>query len=121
VHEHVAVEVRYEHYLNFETDPGPGHFEGWGIYGNVKGFILTGRWQPFVLLGMGYMDLNYPGVNRANDPSPGDDFAMRFGAGFDAHLSDLISIGPEVAYVLPFGDIDDLDMVTVGLGLQFNL
>jgi hypothetical protein len=120
VHPHVAVEARYEHYLGFETDPFPGHFEGWSLTGNVKGFILTGRWQPYLLFGMGYLDINYPGANRAGDARPGDDFAMRFGMGFDAHLSDLISIGPEIAYVLPVGDAEDLDFLTVGLGLQFN-
>lgn len=137
VHPHIAVEARYEHYLGFETDPGdgpgsdptdfgPGHFEGWSLTANVKGFILTGRWQPYLLFGMGYLDINYPGVNRVpngfngGDARPGDDFAMRFGVGFDAHLSDLISIGPEIAYVLPVGDAEDLDFLTVGLGLQFN-
>jgi opacity protein-like surface antigen len=131
VHPHIAVEARYEHYLNFETDPGTGtgigapnnglgHFEGWSITGNVKGFILTGRWQPYVLFGMGYLDINYPGPNRGGDARPGDDFAMRFGVGMDAHLTEHISIGPEVAYVLPVGDAEDLDFLTIGLGLQFN-
>jgi opacity protein-like surface antigen len=120
VHPHVALEARYENYLNFETDPGTGHFEGWSITGNVKGFLLTGRWQPYLLFGMGYLDINYPGANRAGDARPGDDFAMRFGVGMDAHLTEHISIGPEVAYVLPVGDAEDLDFLTIGLGLQFN-
>ena len=120
VHPHVAVEARYEHYLNFETDPLPGHFEGWSVTANVKGFILTGRWQPYVLFGMGYLDINYPGPNRVGDARPGDDFAMRFGMGMDAHLTEHISIGPEIAYVLPVGDAEDLDFLTIGLGLQFN-
>jgi opacity protein-like surface antigen len=120
VHPNVAVEARYEHYLNFETDPFPGHFEGWSITGNVKGYILTGRWQPYVLFGMGYLDMSYPGANRPGDAHPGDDFAMRFGVGMDAHLTEHISIGPEIAYVLPVGDAEDLDFLTIGLGLQFN-
>jgi hypothetical protein len=120
VHPHIAVEARYEHYFNFETDPLPGHFEGWSVTGNVKGFILTGRWQPYVLFGMGYLDINYPGPNRVGDARPGDDFAMRFGVGMDAHITEHISIGPEIAYVLPVGDAEDLDFLTIALGLQFN-
>jgi opacity protein-like surface antigen len=120
VHPNVAIEARYEHYLGFETDPGPGHFEGWMATANVKGYILTGRFQPFLLFGMGYLNMTYPGTNRAGDANPGDDFAMRFGIGMDTCLTEHIAIGPEVAYVLPIGDVDDLSFVTVALGLQYK-
>jgi opacity protein-like surface antigen len=120
VHPNVALEARYERYMGFETDPNPGHFEGWSATGNVKGFILTGRYQPYLLFGMGYFDLNYPGRNRAGDASPGDDFAMRFGAGLEGNITEHIAIGPEIAYVLPVGDASDLDMLTISLGLQYK-
>jgi opacity protein-like surface antigen len=116
----LAVEARYENYRNFETDPGPGHYEGWSVTGNAKGYILTGRWQPYALVGLGYLNMVYPGTNRAGGASPGDDFMMRFGIGMDANITEHIAIGPEVAYVLPFGDVDDLDMLTVSLGVQYK-
>jgi opacity protein-like surface antigen len=119
VHPNVAIEARYERYLGFETDPGPGHLEGYSITANVKGFLLTGRWQPYALFGMGYLDLNSPGVDQG-DNIAGDDFAMRFGLGMDACITEHIAIGPEVAYVLPIGDASDLDMITVSLGAQYK-
>lgn len=119
VHANVAVEARFEHFLGFETDPGPGHLEGYAVTANVKGFILTGRYQPYVLFGMGYLDLNSPG-NDQGDAIAGDDFAMRFGGGLDGYVTENISMGPEVAYVLPTGDASDLDMVTISLGLNYR-
>ncbi|MFN2378113.1 MAG: outer membrane beta-barrel protein [Candidatus Binatia bacterium] len=119
VHANVAVEARFEHYLGFETDPGPGHLEGYSIMANVKGFLLTGRYQPYVLFGMGYLDLNSPGVDQG-DEIAGDDFAMRFGGGLDAYITENLSMGPELAYLLPTGDASDLDMLTLSLGLNYR-
>lgn len=119
VHPNVAVELRYERYTRFETDPGPGHLSGWALSGNVKGFFTTGRVQPYAVFGMGYLDMNSPGVDQA-DEIAGDDFAMRFGLGMDANITENIAMGPEVAYVLPVGDASDLDLITLGLGLQYK-
>jgi len=120
VHPNIAVEARYERYLNFERDPGQGSFDGWSATANVKGFFLTGRYQPFALFGMGYLDMAYPGPDRPGDPNPGGDFAMRFGLGMDANLTEHIAIGPEVAYVLPVGQAANFDMITIGLGIQYK-
>ncbi len=119
VHPNVAVELRYEHFLGFETDPGPGRLEGWMLTGNVKGYFTTGRYQPYAVFGMGYLDLNSPGVDQG-DAIAGDDFAMRFGLGLDANITENVAMGPEVAYVLPVGDASDLDMITLALGLQYK-
>ena len=120
VHPNVAIEARYENYNNFEADPGPGSYNGWSATANVKGFFLTGRYQPYALFGMGYLDMNYPGPNRNDDPNPGGDFAMRFGLGMDANITEHIAIGPEIAYVLPVGQAANFDMITFALGIQYK-
>src|SRR5207253_10975260 len=94
------------------------HYDGWGISGNVKGFFLTGRWQPYAVIGVGYLDIRGHHVPRTSQP--GDDVDMRFGIGMDGYITEHIAIGPEVAYVLPFGDVENFDMVTVALGLRYR-
>lgn len=126
VHPNVAVEARYENYLNFEQDPGQGSYDGWSATANVKGFFLTGRWQPYALFGMGYLDMSYPGKHAflgqggSHNPHPGGGFAMRYGIGMQANITENIAIGPEIAYVLPVGEVANFDMITIALGLQYN-
>lgn len=127
-HPNVAAELRYENYTEFDTDEGQntefrgsGHISGYSVTGNVKGFLLTGRFQPYVLMGLGYLNMD---PDRTGDSATGDNgaFAMRFGGGMEAHITENISMGPEIAYMLPIsGDpIRNLDFLTVGAGLHYN-
>jgi opacity protein-like surface antigen len=97
---------------------------------NTKGYLLTGRYQPFVLLGVGVMAANYEFVVRNevrdrhgwghswNDSQI--DFVMRFGGGIDLYATKHVVVSAEVDYVLPFGDLEDLDYLSFGLGLQYR-
>lgn len=118
----LAVEARYENYTEFDLDPN-GHMNGWSLTANAKAFILTGRWQPYALVGLGYLSMDKDRM-MAGSVYESDDgaFAMRFGGGMDAYITENISMGPEVAYVLPIaGDnIDDLDFITIGAGLRYT-
>lgn len=115
LHPNVAVELRYDNFLEFDLNHGS--LDGWQLTANAKGYMLTGRWQPFAVIGVGYIDMD----QAHNDAVEGGDSAvMRFGLGMDAYITEHVSMGPEVAYVLPFGDASDFDMVTVGLGLNYR-
>jgi opacity protein-like surface antigen len=124
-HPNIAVEVLYEWMSEFDNDShtpvGPkntDHFDAWSVSGNLKGYFLTGRWQPYAVIGVGYLDVNGHGVPHSADTSGGAD--MRFGLGMDGYITEHIAIGPEVAYVLPFGSVENFDMVTVALGLRYR-
>ena len=45
---------------------------------------------------------------------------MRFGAGLDIYFTETWAAELGVKYVLPFGDVDDIDYVSVGLGLKYR-
>jgi len=133
VHPYVAVEALYEYFANFDNDAQhqtyglntTDNFSGWSVTANAKGFFLTGRWQPYAVVGLGYMDMNGHNVRTlaapaTNSADPGQGFAMRFGLGMDAYATEHLALGPEVAYVLPFGGADGFDMVTVALGLRYR-
>lgn len=48
------------------------------------------------------------------------DFAARFGAGLDIYLTENIVLSAGVDYVLPTGDVNDLDYVSFGGGGQYR-
>jgi len=118
-----AIEALYEWMSEFDEDSFPGiktknHYSAWAITLNAKGYLLTGRWQPYLVYGLGYIDVN--GHNVQNNTGTGEGLDMRFGIGMDANINENIAIGPEVAYVLPFQEAANFDMVTVALGIRFK-
>ena len=118
----LAVEARYEHYNEFDLDTD-GHMNGWSVTANAKAFALTGRFQPYALVGLGYLSMEKDRMNPGSTYESDDAaFAMRFGGGMDAYITENISMGPEIAYVLPISadNIDNLDFLTVGAGLRYT-
>jgi opacity protein-like surface antigen len=96
---------------------------------NMKGHLLTGRYQPFVLVGLGFMRMESKtrGASGGTIPGPtpqGSDrtvnLAMRFGAGLDFYITEKVLANAEFSYLLPTGRLSDLDYYTFGLGLQYR-
>ena len=98
---------------------------------NVKGHLLTGRYQPFVLLGVGFMrmeskarddgTLGNPTLGLA--PQASDRIvkvALRFGGGLDFYLTRNVVVSAEASYLMPTGKLDGLDYYSIGLGLQYR-
>jgi opacity protein-like surface antigen len=114
---------------------------------NVKGHLLTGRTQPFVLVGMGFMRME----SKARDTTPASnprpttpvssakckpnladpclaaqasditvEFAMRFGGGLDFYLTEGVVMSAEASYLMPTGSLDGLDYYVFSLGLQYR-
>jgi opacity protein-like surface antigen len=48
------------------------------------------------------------------------EFAMRFGGGLEFYATKHIVLTLDTDYVLPFGDLENLDYVTIGWGLQYR-
>ena len=94
---------------------------------NVKGYLLTGRYQPFLLVGAGAMTADLKvrepvGLASTSVRSESKNaYAMRFGGGIDLYATEHVVVSLEADYVLPFGNIhDDLDYVTLSWGLQYR-
>lgn len=124
VHQNVAVQLRYDRYFGFDTDDRGaagdfgGEYTAWALMADVKGYILTGRYQPYVIVGLGYID--FDSTNNRPVPDAGSGFGMRYGAGLDAHVTENIVMSPEVAWLQPYGDADDLAALTVGAALTYK-
>jgi opacity protein-like surface antigen len=133
-HRRFSAEVEVEWLDGFDADltqPGVDQlanvrFEPVVVTTNVKGFILTGRYQPFLLLGAGAMTadiklqdpvgLAFTGLNSETENA----FALRFGGGIDLYATENVVLNVGVDYVLPFGNLDDLDYITIGWGVQYR-
>ena len=89
---------------------------------NAKLFALTGRWQPYGLLGASLVIFNTEIVNDAFkkpwDLSVG--FAPRFGAGVDFWINENWGVMVEGTYIVPVGVLDDTNMGSLGAGFQYR-
>jgi hypothetical protein len=87
--------------------------------GNVKGFLLTQQFQPYLLLGAGYGHSDIDPAGQSTHERD-DGFVARFGTGIDIYLTDAFGVMSELSYVLPTGNVSDFDYVTIGFGLTLR-
>ena len=129
---------------NFLPDIAEMEFEITTVTGNLKAHLLTGPYQPFLLVGGGMMTVkseiketdkmyetetvqgevvpkfpDWPGIAGSDRTT---EFALRFGGGLDVYSfgTDSVVITAGVDYVLPFGDLEDFDYVSISVGLQYR-
>ena len=126
LHPRFAIETQFEFLSSIEVDAEDvdgnekkSEINFFALTGNAKAFLLTGRFQPYLAAGAGW--------SRARFDPPGsgaksrhDGFATRLGAGFDLYGSEDIALSTEVAYVLNTGKLEDLDYLSIGVGLTLR-
>jgi hypothetical protein len=83
--------------------------------------------QPFLLVGLGVLTVEVDG--SPVEVSPGvfqglsvkeTDFAARFGAGFEVYATEHIIINLGASYVLPAGNLEHFDYVSVEWGFLYR-
>lgn len=114
----------YEIWLNTFVPPlllARQEFEGEAVTftGNLRAYLPLGRFQPFVLAGVGLGYVEFSGVDRFHRPSD-TAFAARFGGGFDFYLTDALALQLASSYVLQTGDLDGFDYMSLIAGLQYR-
>jgi opacity protein-like surface antigen len=124
LHPHFALEAEFEMLPEAEIDvSGVGtvaELETWTLMANAKAFLLTGRAQPFLRVGVGAMDAEIESTIGPSNRDGETDFAARFGGGVDVYLTEQIVFEAGASYVLPTGDLEDVDYVSFGGGIQFR-
>jgi opacity protein-like surface antigen len=122
-HPHFALEGVYQHYDEFQIEAlGTDilSIDGWSATANLKGYLLTGRIQPYGLAGIGILDLEIKDDVGAGLEADESDVLTRFGLGVDAYVTEGIVVFVEGAYNLPLDDLDDLPFISATAGLQFR-
>lgn len=124
VHPHFAVEAEFEMFPEAEVDVRDfgsiAELESWTLTGNLKAFPLTGRVQPYALLGMGGMYAELEDTLGLSAREDDFEFAVRLGGGLEVYLNENFAVTAGVDYIIPTGDLDDLDLVTFGAGVKFK-
>jgi len=133
-HKRFSAEVGVEWLSGFDADlTQPGfvqlgkvEYEPLVVTANAKGYLMTGRYQPFLLVGAGVMTADRKlrdtvGLSPAQADDESDNaFTMRFGGGVDLYATKNVVVTMEAGYVLPFGNLDALDYITVTWGFQYR-
>lgn len=125
-----AVEVEWQAFGNFDrngVDPITGNdepsLEARMLSLNGRVSPLTGRFQPYGLLGAGWFNVQADQVSAYSHQSS---FGMRFGLGLAAYLTERIGVQVEAAYLLPLtgslggGDSFDIIPITASLFFRFK-
>ena len=89
---------------------------------NAKWFALTGRWQPYALLGASLLIINTEIVD-SDFKKPWDidvGFAPRFGAGVDFWIDEDWALTLEGTYMVSVGEYAGANMGSVGAGFQYR-
>jgi len=115
----IAVEAHYEWMDDFETSISGievAETRTSALTADVKGYLSTGRVQPYLMAGAGFL------TARSEDPvsafqKTDTDFAARFGGGIDLYLNEVVGLSFDTSYVVPTGDVRNLDYVSVGAGV----
>lgn len=119
-HPNIAIEAEGERVIGFDLKGTKADVETWVATINGKFFALTGQVQPFLLVGVGAMvataDFNTNGFSNNTET----DVVGRIGGGVDAYVTENWLVNFEVSYVSPRGDVDDVDYLGVGGGIQYR-
>jgi len=102
--DHVALEAQLE---------GSRDAERLVVTFQQRSRILTGRWQPFVVGGIGWA--NVTGLPGDKDVAA---FALRFGGGLDYMITKNVSIGLDASFVVIANGLDDYG--SFGLGVRYG-
>ncbi|GIW45416.1 MAG: hypothetical protein KatS3mg077_2698 [Candidatus Binatia bacterium] len=123
LHPNVAVEGSFQHYRERELQPpgGPSvELLSWGFWLNFKFYPITGKVQPYALIGPGFMHLD-AGRSRLLRISRDDNgFSPRGGVGLDVYLTKSIAATVEASYVFTTVDIEDKDHIPVTWGFTYR-
>jgi outer membrane protein W len=87
---------------------------------NAKYFVLTGRLQPFVTVGIGLInfDIEEDVGSKASEFDSGP--IGRFGGGVDYYLNRNVVVSADANYLHATGHADDMNHFTLSLGMQYR-
>jgi len=90
---------------------------------NVKGYLLTGRIQPYLLAGVGTMSLRTESKNTNDDLSSTKEtgvLIVRGGGGVDFYVDRNWVLNLGIDYLYSATNTETVDFLTIGLGVQYR-
>jgi len=114
----IAADMQVERYQEFDSPTG--EVNGWAIGINGKGYLATGTFQPWLLGGLSYLDMETTNSAAANVKKTDDGPALRFGFGLDWYTTPNVVLVTDVSYMLGLSQVEGYDMVLFSLGLMYR-
>lgn len=123
-HRHLAVEGQLTYTHNIGGDFGIADVDFETVTGtvNLKGYLLPGRVQPYLLAGIGgtyaHAEAEVFGSTVADDSEGA--FTFRGGGGLDVYLTPRVHLYTEATYLLLTGEFDGDGMIPLVFGVQYR-
>ena len=114
---HLGWEFNYEWAESFDISDGTGahaDVDLWALTSDAKWYPLTGRWQPFLLAGVGILTADPIGKGT------GTDLTFRFGTGMEAYVTENVALAFDASYVLPTSKVKDLPYLSLTWGFLYR-
>jgi hypothetical protein len=117
----LSAEVQGEWLAKFNVDFGAdsGDLEMHLLGGNLRLNLPTGLIQPYALFGGGWMHADLSGAS-APSGYEGDGAFARLGGGMEFYPWPWLALDAGIAYVLPTGDVDNLDFISITWGALYR-
>lgn len=118
-HRYAAAEIQFEWVKDALEDQF--NESAYVVTANIKPFLPFGRFQPFALVGFGYMRAPVP-VGDERDFSIENGITFRFGGGIDLYATEHWALVAETSYVqpLPVNQLDKVPFLSVGGAFQYR-
>ncbi|MFN2424805.1 MAG: outer membrane beta-barrel protein [Candidatus Binatia bacterium] len=111
-------DLHIERYQEF--DAKNGEVNGWAVGLNGRGYLLTGKYQPFLLGGINYLDMETSNSAAPNPKKTDDGPALRFGTGLDWYVTSNLVLTGDISYMLALSQVEGYDMVIFSLGFFYR-
>ena len=125
-HPNFGVEGHFEHTFDFSADFPTGFGNAdvdvtvWSLTANAQFFLLTGRFQPYVNVGIGYGSGEITVDFFGSDSDTTSNAIGRAGLGMDTYLTEHVVVAVEGIYNFGFGDLDSFNYWTLGGKLRYR-
>lgn len=124
IHRFVAIEAEFEMLPSSDIDTNSSgtlsEVESLTGSVNAKFFAPLGRFQPFLLAGVGVADIENQPSSDVNVWVSDTEVMGRFGGGADIYITKNVVAHFSVEYIRPGGNLDDFDYMSYGTGLQYR-
>ncbi len=116
-----AVEGEWQHFTKFSASGAAGtDLEAYALTLNGRFYPLTGRFQPYALVGLGWF---HGQADKVSNTYHAGAVGSRFALGIDVYFTQRLGGAVEAAYVLPLSGSmasDDFDVIPITASLFFH-